>query len=80
MGGRTYTREDFGPSAYTEPKPPTRKLPAPADPRAVQTKLAALGYLPTSAVTGKCDYRTQAGRARLPGAGAASRATASSGR
>jgi lipoprotein-anchoring transpeptidase ErfK/SrfK len=33
--------------------------PAPADPRAVQTRLAALGYLPRPAVTGRWDYRTQ---------------------
>jgi lipoprotein-anchoring transpeptidase ErfK/SrfK len=59
MGGRTYTREDFGPGEYTEPEPPARKRPAPADPRAVQTKLAALGYLPANAVTGSFDYRTQ---------------------
>jgi hypothetical protein len=58
IDGRTYTREDFGPDPYTEPKPPTRKLPAPPDPKAVQTKLAALGYLPADAITGKFDYRT----------------------
>jgi lipoprotein-anchoring transpeptidase ErfK/SrfK len=44
--GKTYTREDFGPEPFTEPKPPTRKLPAPADPKTVQNKLIALGYLP----------------------------------
>jgi lipoprotein-anchoring transpeptidase ErfK/SrfK len=32
---------------------------APADPRAVQARLAALRYLPRSAVTGRWDYRTQ---------------------
>jgi hypothetical protein len=58
VDSRTYTRGDFGPDPYTEPKPPTRKLPAPADPKAVQTKLAALSYLPSDAITGKFDYRT----------------------
>ena len=33
--------------------------PAPAAPRAVQARLAALGYLPRSAVNGRWDYRTQ---------------------
>jgi hypothetical protein len=56
--GKTYTREDFGPEPFTEPKPPTRKLPAPADSKAVQTKLIALGYLPAGAATGTFDYRT----------------------
>lgn len=60
MGGKTYTREDFGPEPFTEPKPPTRKLPQPANPKAVQAKLIALGYLPaTGAATGTFDYRTQ---------------------
>jgi hypothetical protein len=56
--GKTYTRADFAPPPFTEPKPPTRKTAPPADPKAVQTKLASLGYLPDSAVTGKWDYRT----------------------
>ena len=58
VDGKTYTREDFGPEPFTQPKPPTRKTAAPADPKAVQTKLASLGYLPNAAVTGKWDYRT----------------------
>jgi Putative peptidoglycan binding domain/L,D-transpeptidase catalytic domain/Sporulation and spore germination len=58
MMGKSYTREDFGPEPFTEPTPPTRKLPAPADPKAVQNKLIALGYLPTGAATGSFDYRT----------------------
>jgi lipoprotein-anchoring transpeptidase ErfK/SrfK len=33
--------------------------PAPAAPRAVQSRLATLGYLPRSAVNGRWDYRTQ---------------------
>jgi hypothetical protein len=56
--GKTYTREDFGPEPYTEPKPPTKKTAAPANPKDVQTKLATLSYLPADAVTGKWDYRT----------------------
>jgi peptidoglycan hydrolase-like protein with peptidoglycan-binding domain len=56
--GKTYTRADFGPEPFTQPKPPTKKTAAPADPKAVQTKLAGLGYLPTDAVTGTWDYRT----------------------
>ena len=58
VDGKAYTRADFGPDPFTEPKPPTRKTAAPANPKDVQTKLAGLGYLPTSAVTGKWDYRT----------------------
>jgi L,D-transpeptidase catalytic domain/Putative peptidoglycan binding domain len=58
VDGETYTRADFGPEPFTTPKPPTRKTAAPADPKAVQTKLAGLGYLPDDAVTGKWDYRT----------------------
>ncbi|MDA0180047.1 L,D-transpeptidase family protein [Solirubrobacter phytolaccae] len=58
IDGKTYTREDFGPEPYVEPEPPARKVPAPAKPKDVQTKLAALGYLPTSAITGAFDYRT----------------------
>jgi hypothetical protein len=56
--GKTYTREDFAPEPYTEPKPPTKKTAAPANPKDVQTKLASLGYLPSDAVTGTWDYRT----------------------
>jgi hypothetical protein len=44
MRGRTYTREDFArPDEYVEPEPPAKRIRAPADPRAVQTRLAALG-------------------------------------
>ena len=57
--GKSYTREDFAREPYTEPQPPARKLPAPKDAKGVQTKLAQLGYLPTDAVTGAFDYRTQ---------------------
>jgi lipoprotein-anchoring transpeptidase ErfK/SrfK len=56
--GKTYTRKDFGPEPYTEPKPPTKKTAAPANPKDVQTKLASLGYLPAGAATGNWDYRT----------------------
>ncbi len=55
---RTLSREDFERTRYTPPEAPRVKTPAPADPRAVQTKLAALGYLPPEAVTGVFDYRT----------------------
>lgn len=58
IDGKTYSREDFGPAPYTEPEPPARKLPAPADPKQVQKQLAAIGYLPADAVTGTFDYRT----------------------
>jgi len=55
---RTLSREDFERTSYTPPEAPKVKTPAPADPRAVQTSLAALGYLPQDAVTGVYDYRT----------------------
>ena len=58
VDGKSYTRADFGPEPYKEPKPPARKVPAPAQPKVVQTRLVALGYLPSSAVTGTYDYRT----------------------
>jgi hypothetical protein len=58
VDGKTYSREDFGPEPYTEPEPPARKVPAPADPKEVQSRLVALGYLPSSAATGSFDYRT----------------------
>jgi hypothetical protein len=58
VDGKSYTREDFGPEKFTMPKPPTKKTAAPSDSKAVQTKLASLGYLPNDAVTGKWDYRT----------------------
>ena len=68
--GRTFTRDDFRmPEDYTAPKAPKQKLPTPANTRTIQKQLAALGYLPSSAVTGKYDYRTHAGRDRLPGLG-----------
>jgi lipoprotein-anchoring transpeptidase ErfK/SrfK len=56
---RTLSREDFERTRFTPPQTPKVKTPAPADPRAVQTSLAALGYLPPDAVTGTYDYRTQ---------------------
>jgi hypothetical protein len=59
VDGKVYKRADFGPEPYVEPRTPSRKLPAPADPKKVQSKLAALGYLPADAVTGAFDYRTQ---------------------
>ncbi len=55
----TLSREDFERTQYTPPKPVAPKTPAPADPRAVQTRLAALAYLPPEAITGAFDYRTQ---------------------
>lgn len=58
VDGKAYTRADFGPEPYTEPEPPSRKVREPEDPRAVQQRLAALGYLPSSAVNGTYDYRT----------------------
>lgn len=54
----TLSREDFERSSYTPPEPPELKTPAPSDPRAVQTALAAISYLPPEAVTGTFDYRT----------------------
>jgi lipoprotein-anchoring transpeptidase ErfK/SrfK len=58
IDGKTYTRADFGPKPFVEPEPPALKVRAPAKPKDVQTKLAALGYLPADAVTGTFDYRT----------------------
>jgi Putative peptidoglycan binding domain/L,D-transpeptidase catalytic domain/Sporulation and spore germination len=55
---RTLSREDFERTGFTMPESPQVKSPAPADPRAVQTSLAALGYLPQEAITGTYDYRT----------------------
>jgi hypothetical protein len=55
---RTLSREDFERTSYTPPEAPKVKTQAPADPRAVQTSLAALGYLPQDAITGVFDYRT----------------------
>ena len=60
LRGRTFTRDDFArPDEYVEPEPPAKKIRAPANARLVQTQLAGLGYLPSDAVTGKFDYRTQ---------------------
>jgi hypothetical protein len=53
----------------TLPHPPrgVPRGPAPADSRGVQTRLVALRYLPTKAITGIWDYRTsQADRRRWP--------------
>jgi hypothetical protein len=58
IDGKTYSRADFGPKPFSQPKVPAPKIAAPANPKAVQTKLASLGYLPDDAVTGKWDYRT----------------------
>jgi hypothetical protein len=58
VDGKTYSRKDFAPEPFTEPKPPSSKSAAPAKPKDVQSKLASLGYLPTEAVTGKWDYRS----------------------
>ncbi len=60
LRGRTMTREEFArPEEYVEPEPPAKRIRAPANPRQVQTRLAALGYLPAAAVNGSFDYRTQ---------------------
>jgi hypothetical protein len=58
IDGTAYTRADFGAEPYRAPRPPALKVPAPADPTAVQSRLAALGYLPAAAVTGSFDYLT----------------------
>jgi hypothetical protein len=55
---RTLSREDFERTRYAEPEPPEVKVRGPSDPRAVQARLAALGYLPQDAVNGTYDYRT----------------------
>jgi hypothetical protein len=58
--GRTFTRDGFRmPAKYTAPKAPKTKLPAPKNVRAMQKKLAAIGYLPSEAVNGAYDYRTE---------------------
>src|SRR5690349_5182613 len=57
--GHDFTRDDFvAPDEFTMPKTPAPKLPATKDIKSVQTKLAALGYLPEDGVTGTNDYRT----------------------
>jgi hypothetical protein len=58
VDGRSYSRADFGPKPFSAPKAPAPRIAAPANPKAVQTKLASLGYLPPDAVTGTWDYRT----------------------
>src|SRR4051794_16255971 len=58
--GRTFTRDEFRmPAKYSAPKAPKTKLPAPKDVKGMQRRLAAIGYLPTDAITRKYDYRTQ---------------------
>jgi lipoprotein-anchoring transpeptidase ErfK/SrfK len=56
---RTLSRDDFDPARFTAPQTPDVKAPAPADARAVQTRLVALTYLPPEAINGSYDYRTQ---------------------
>jgi lipoprotein-anchoring transpeptidase ErfK/SrfK len=58
QAARTLSRADFERTGFTPPQSPKVKTPAPADPRAVQAALAALGYLPPEAATGTFDYRT----------------------
>jgi hypothetical protein len=50
---------DYARPAFVLPKPPAERIVQPPDARAVQTRLAALAYLPRSAITGSYDYRTQ---------------------
>jgi lipoprotein-anchoring transpeptidase ErfK/SrfK len=50
---------DYAPPAFALPKPPAERIIPPSDPRTVQTRLAALSYLPPDAATGSYDYRTQ---------------------
>ena len=51
---------DFGPEPFTEPKPPTRKLPAPAEPEGrPDASSPRSATCRPSAVTGTYDYRTQ---------------------
>jgi hypothetical protein len=58
--GRTFTRDDFRmPAKYRAPKAPKTQLPAPKHVKAMQRRLAAIGYLPTDAINGRYDYRTQ---------------------
>ena len=57
--GHEFTRADFAaPDEFVMPKEPSLKLPQTKDIKDVQTKLAALGYLPDDGVTGVNDYRT----------------------
>ena len=57
--GHVFTRDDFAaPDEYTAPKPPNLKIPQRKDAKAIQVKLANLGYLPTDGITGAMDYRT----------------------
>ncbi len=50
---------DYAPPAFVLPQPPAERIIPPPDPRTVQTRLAALAYLPPDAVNGSYDYRTQ---------------------
>jgi hypothetical protein len=50
---------DYAPPAFVLPQPPAERVIPPPDPRFVQSRLAALSYLPPDAVTGGYDYRTQ---------------------
>jgi hypothetical protein len=51
--------DDYAAPAFVMPQPPAERIIPPPDPLAVQTRLAALSYLPPDAVTGSYDYRTQ---------------------
>ena len=57
--GKTYTREDFGARAVHRAQAAGPQAARAHGRKAVQTKLAALGYLPAGAVSGTFDYRTQ---------------------
>jgi hypothetical protein len=50
---------DYARPAFVLPRPPAERIVQPPDPRTVQTRLAALAYLPRAAITGSYDYRTQ---------------------
>jgi hypothetical protein len=50
---------DYAPPAFVLPTPPPERIIPPPDPRTVQSRLAALAYLPADAVNGSYDYRTQ---------------------
>ena len=56
--GKTYTRADFGPEPFTQPKPPTRKTAAPAEPQGRPDQAGEPRLPPDDAVTGTWDYRT----------------------
>src|SRR3954453_16397288 len=61
LRGRTFTRDDFRmPGSYSQPRVPNKKVAgAPRDVKGLQRRLAAIGYLPTDALTGAYDDRTQ---------------------